>query len=64
MRRFRTDPWIEPVGNATVLDVEIREPSTTHAITFQQVERGLAAATTNPNGGVKKAQLKNLLIQN
>jgi hypothetical protein len=42
VRRFRTDPWIEPVGNATVLDVEIREPSTTHAITLQQVERWLA----------------------
>jgi len=41
VRRFRTDAWIEPVGNATVLDVEIREPSTKHAITLQQVERWL-----------------------
>jgi hypothetical protein len=63
VRRFRNDPWIEPVGNATVLDVEIREPSTRHAISLQQVERWLAGATTNPNEGVKKAKLKNLLVQ-
>jgi len=29
-------PWIEPVGHATVLDLEIREPSTKHVITLQQ----------------------------
>ena len=61
MRRFRTDPWIEPVGNATVLDVEIREPSTRHVITLS-AERWLAGAPTNPNEAVK-AQLKNLLVQ-
>ena len=63
VRRFRNDPWIEHVGNATVLDMEIREPSTKHAITLQQVERWLAGATTNPNEAVKKAKLKNLLVQ-
>jgi hypothetical protein len=55
VRRFRTDPWIEPVGNAMVLDVKIREPSTNHVITLQQAERWLAGATTNPNEDVKKA---------
>ena len=36
---FREDPWLERVGSSTVLDVEIREPSTKHAISIQQVEQ-------------------------
>jgi hypothetical protein len=63
VRVFRTDPWIERVGPGTVLDVEIREPATTHAISLQQVERWLGGATLNPLEASKKAKLKNLLVQ-
>lgn len=63
VRRFRKDPWIEPIGTATVLDVDVREPSTRHAISLNQVERWLAGATTNPNEASKKAKLKMLLVQ-
>jgi hypothetical protein len=44
-----------------VLDIEIREPSTKHAISIQQVERWLDGATTSPNEAVKKARLKMVL---
>lgn len=60
---FNKDPWLEKVGPATVLDVEVREPSTRHAISLEQVERWLAGATTNPNESVKKAKLKMKLVQ-
>jgi hypothetical protein len=63
VRRFRKDPWVEQVGSAVVLDVEVREPSTKHAISLQQVERWLVGATTNPNEASKKAKLKMLLVQ-
>ena len=59
---FREDPWLEKVGPATVLDIEVREPGTKHAISLQQVERWLAGATTNPNEPTKKARLKMLLV--
>jgi hypothetical protein len=36
---FREDPWLERVGSSTLLDIEIRETSTKHAISIQQVER-------------------------
>ena len=39
VRTFRGDPWIEHVGPATVLDIEVREPAAKHAITMMQVER-------------------------
>jgi hypothetical protein len=63
VRVFRNDPWIERIGPATVLDVEIREPATKHSVSLQQVERYLDGASSSPNVGVRKAKLKNLLVQ-
>jgi hypothetical protein len=62
VRMFRGDPWIEHVGPATMLEIEVREPAAKHAITMKQVERWLEGASTSPNEGVKKARLKTLLI--
>jgi hypothetical protein len=63
IRVFRKDPWLEPIGPATVLDVQIREPATTHAVSLQQVERWLAGATANPSEASRKAKLKMILVQ-
>jgi hypothetical protein len=63
VRRFRDDAWAEQIGGATVLDVEVREPATTHSISLQQVERWLGGATSSPNEATKKAKLKTLLVQ-
>jgi hypothetical protein len=57
VRRLNNDAWIEKIGPATVVDIEIREPATTHSMSLQQVERWLAGATTNPNEAMKKAKL-------
>jgi hypothetical protein len=61
--RFRKDPWAGQIGTATLLDVEVREPSTTHSISLQQVERWLGGATPNPSDASKKAKLKMILVQ-
>jgi hypothetical protein len=61
--RLNHDAWIEKIGPATVLDIEIREPATAHSISLQQVERWLAGATTNPIEAMKKAKLKMMLVQ-
>ena len=63
VKRFRADPWLEPIGPATTLDVEVREPATKHSISLQQVERWLAGATPNPNDAMKKAKLKMMLVK-
>jgi hypothetical protein len=63
IRTFRSDPWIERVGPATLLDIEVREPSTKHAVSLQQIERWLGGATTNPNEASKKAKLKMMLVK-
>jgi len=63
VQRFRKDAWTDPLGPATVLDVEAREPVARHSISLQQVERWLGGATSSPNEAAKKAKLKMILIQ-
>ena len=41
VRTLKGDPWIEHVGPATVLDIDVRDPAAKHAITMMQVERCL-----------------------
>ena len=60
---FRGDPWSGQVGPATVLDIEVREPSTTHSVSLQQVERWLAGATPNPTEASRKVRLKMMLMR-
>ena len=56
---LRADAWVENLGPATVLDIEVREPAA-NAISVQQVERWLDGASTSPSEGVRKVKLKNL----
>ena len=63
VKAFRSDPWIERVGPATLLDVEVREPSTKHSMSLQQVERWLDGATSSPVEASKKAKLKMLIVR-
>jgi len=63
IRRLNQDPWIERIGPATKLEVEVREPSARHILSVEQVERWLAGATANPTEATKKKKLKLLLAQ-
>src|SRR6185369_2743819 len=59
---FKEDPWLERIGPATVLDVEVREPGTKHAISLRQVEQWLDGVTKSPSDASKKARLKMMLV--
>jgi len=61
--RFRDDPWMEQVGNATALDIEIRESATKHVVTLKQVESWLASTSASPHVASKKVRLKMLLMR-
>jgi hypothetical protein len=63
VKAFRTDPWLERVGPATILDVEVREPATNHSLSLEQVERWLDGATSSPAEASKKAKLKMLIVR-
>ena len=60
-RMFKAEPWIENIGPATPLDIEIREPTTKHSITLGQVERWLESTSASPNEMMKRTKLRQLL---
>ena len=51
IRRLNQDPWIERIGPGTKLEIEVREPAVTHALSAEQAE------------ATRKAKLKLLLVQ-
>jgi hypothetical protein len=63
--RFRADPWMEQLGTAIPLDIEIRESSalTKHSVTLKQVESWLASTSTSPYVASKKTRLKMMLMR-
>jgi hypothetical protein len=63
IQRLNRDPWLEKIGPATVLDIEVKEAGTKHTISLQQIERWLSGATANPNDAMKKAKLKMMLVK-
>jgi hypothetical protein len=60
---FRKDPWVDQIAPGTMLDVEVREPATRHAITLAQVERWIDGGIGTPSDQVRKAKLKMLLVK-
>ena len=60
--RFRQDIWGEAITPGTQLEIEVREPSTKHSLTLQQLERWIASPGT-PHEASRKAKLKLMLVQ-
>ena len=58
---FRKNQWLDPMGAATRLEVEVWEPATKHSVTVMQIQRWLQGATPSPAERVKKDKLRELL---
>ena len=61
VRAFKKSPWIESVGPAAPLEVEVRAPIAKHTLTMRQIESWLDGATASPNETVKKNKLREML---
>jgi hypothetical protein len=44
LARLKKDGWIEGLGPGTQLDITVREPSTHHSLTVQQLQRWVKAS--------------------
>ncbi len=58
---LKKDGWTPPIGGATLINVEVREPVTSHQLTVIQIQRWLQGATTSPNERVRKDRLRAIL---
>ena len=62
-KRLNENAWVEQaIGKATPLTIEVREPSTTHTVSLQQVERWINGKTMNPAETIRKQKLRMLLV--
>jgi hypothetical protein len=58
---LRQDPWIDAIGPATRLDIQVPQPAITHTVTVQQLERWANGSAVNPDERIRKDQLKAIL---
>lgn len=61
VRAFKKAEWIDHIGPAARLEVEVRPAAAKHTITLLQVQRWLDGAVNSPNEMIKKRKLKELL---
>ena len=61
LRLLKQDGWVDAIGPATRVQVEVREPVAKHTVTVLQLQRWLAGASASPNEQVKKDRLKAML---
>lgn len=61
LARLRKDGWIEGLGPGTRLEIAVREPSTLHSLTVQQLQRWVSGVTTSPAEVLRRAKVKQLL---
>lgn len=61
VRAFRQDRWIEVVGTAARLEIQVHAPVVTHTVSLLQMRPWLDGAVADPAGAVRKKRLKELL---
>src|SRR5829696_1133820 len=58
---LRRDAWIDGIGPATRLEIEVPQPTITHTVTVQQLERWANGSAVNPDERIRKDQLNAIL---
>jgi hypothetical protein len=58
---LRKADWGDVVGTGTMLEVQVREPATTHTVTVQQIQRWCDGVAVSPEEVLKRRKVKELL---
>jgi hypothetical protein len=61
LARLKDDGWIEGLGPATKLEIQVREPVTHHSITVERLYQWVNGTTASPVETLKKARIRKLL---
>jgi hypothetical protein len=56
LARLKKDDWIEGLGPGSRLEIAVREPSTIHSLTVQQLHRWVEGVTTSPAEVLRRAR--------
>ena len=55
---LRKDGWVDSIGPATELEIQVREPATSHTVSLQQLRRWCDGIAVSPAGTLRKAKLR------
>jgi len=55
------DGWADQIAPGTQIEIQVREPVTTHCVTIAQLRRWCDGVTVSPDEALKKRRLKALL---
>jgi hypothetical protein len=58
---LRKDGWVDNVGPGTELEIQVREPTTTHTVSVFQLRRWCDGVAASPAETLRKSKLKQLL---
>ena len=61
LARLKKDGWVEGLGPGSRLEIAVREPSTMHSLTVQQLQRWANGLTTSPAEVLRRTKVKHLL---
>jgi hypothetical protein len=61
LNALKSDGWVDVVAPGTTLQVQVREPATTHDISVAQLRRWCDGIAVSPDETLKKQRLKELL---
>jgi len=61
LARLKKDGWIEGLGPGSRLEIQVREPSTIHSLTVQQLHRWIEQAPKSPADVLRRARVKEQL---
>jgi hypothetical protein len=61
LSRLRQEGWVDQIGTGTPLEVQVREPPTTHGLSVAQILRWCDGVAVSPDEVLKRKKVKELL---
>jgi hypothetical protein len=61
LNALKNGGWVDAVAPGTTLEVQVREPATTHIVSVAQLRRWCDGIAISPDEALKKRKLKDLL---
>lgn len=58
---LRKEDWADPVAPGTQLEVQVKEPATTHTVSVIQIQRWCDGVAVSPDEVLKRQRVKELL---
>ena len=58
---LRNSGWADAIAPGTELEIQVREPATSHRLTVRQIQRWCDGVAVSPDETLKKRRLKQLL---